>query len=588
MNLREFEAYTQDRRAISQEQEAAIHASGNYVVNACPGSGKTATVAAMLAYRMLHWQARTGIAAVTFTNVAEQEIADRLQLLGFPRYPSPPHFLGTLNSFISQWVFQPFGHLVMSSSGPLSSRPRLVVDYNQDWVCSAFKLPGDMKVFKVADFHWRADDRLVWQKPPGFRYTKQPDLRLAKEAKLRMAAAGYATHSDAMYWSLRVLEKYPILAQSLAHRFSQIIVDEAQDTSDIQLHILRLLSATGLVQMTFVGDPDQCIYGFNQADARFMKKAQRSWSSYPLTANYRSSQLICNATYHFSGQSQVTVALGPSKDCAWKPQLVRYDDSKIEEVRGTFQGILDRFGIKASEGVIVTTRNSDVSKILGRKKGARFPAAVWESTRGLVRASQLVRTGDLEGATKLTEQFLIGLGFDPTTLPPQDDNPYGLPSRQWRVVIWQAVQSLPNPDSPLSVWLIEARKALHTVLSEHGLGNIALSRRFPVLKSAEADSPAGSFIDRETTMTSVMVKTIHQAKGETHTATMVVATPSTKKGKSEVYQWFTPPDSTGLRPEDVRRAYVGMTRPRVLLVVAIPTSAWEDNYRRFQGFEVVI
>ena len=48
-------------------------------------------------------------------------------------------------------------------------------------------------------------------------------------------ALGRATYDDAMYWSLQVLRRFPAVAAAVAGRFDEILVDEAQDTSELQL-----------------------------------------------------------------------------------------------------------------------------------------------------------------------------------------------------------------------------------------------------------------------------------------------------------------------------------------------------------------
>lgn len=62
--------------SLSEKQrEIVFEKSGKFVVRACPGSGKTYCVSARLARLILEWKNDyAGIAAVSFTNVAWQEI----------------------------------------------------------------------------------------------------------------------------------------------------------------------------------------------------------------------------------------------------------------------------------------------------------------------------------------------------------------------------------------------------------------------------------------------------------------------------------------------------------------------------------
>lgn len=105
------------------QKELVYEKTGLFVVKACPGSGKTLTVAARLHRLLADWGSRhTGIATLSFTNTAWQEVENYLARDYGVRVPlSHPHFLGTIDSFINQFIFLPFGHKVVGCS----SRPEL-------------------------------------------------------------------------------------------------------------------------------------------------------------------------------------------------------------------------------------------------------------------------------------------------------------------------------------------------------------------------------------------------------------------------------------------------------------------------------
>src|SRR5687767_7468238 len=78
------------------------------VVRAGPGSGKTRVFVEALRRQLASWQSpRAGVAALSFTNVAHEVIAERLE--GAPR---APHFVGTLDAFFLRFVVLPFAKLV--------------------------------------------------------------------------------------------------------------------------------------------------------------------------------------------------------------------------------------------------------------------------------------------------------------------------------------------------------------------------------------------------------------------------------------------------------------------------------------------
>ena len=118
--------------SLSEKQkEIVFRKSGKFVVRACPGSGKTYSVAARMAHRIKTWDhKRKGIAALSFTNAAWQEIARQLEICFDTSIGTKyPHFLGTIDSFINQYIFLPFGHLVMGCQ----KRPVLVGKPHSSW-----------------------------------------------------------------------------------------------------------------------------------------------------------------------------------------------------------------------------------------------------------------------------------------------------------------------------------------------------------------------------------------------------------------------------------------------------------------------
>jgi DNA helicase-2/ATP-dependent DNA helicase PcrA len=146
--------------------------------------------------------------------------------------------------------------------------------------------------------------------------------------KRRYAAAGYASLDDSMHWSLEVLRRHPDLARAVAGRFEELQVDEAQDTSELQLACLHGLCATGrLGSLVLIGDIEQSIFSFQGASpegCRALAQA-RGLETIELVENYRSSQRICDVAVHFCAREAPDCAVGPTAECPWAPELILYD-----------------------------------------------------------------------------------------------------------------------------------------------------------------------------------------------------------------------------------------------------------------------
>ncbi len=231
--------------------EVVFEKEGKFVVRACPGSGKTYSVAARLADKMSKWSLNNqGIVAISFTNAAWQEIERQVTTHFNIAKPIPyPHFLGTIDSFVNRFIFLPFGHLVMGCP----NRPVLVGEPHGPWSGKGF---AD-SLFPNLTYDINGDLYAINKRamPPDWQNNS-----FIKPTKLRLKKAGYANQDDANYFAMKVLETYPNVAKAIIHRFPLFMVDEAQDTSAIQMRIIDLLINNGLENIRLFGDPDQAIF----------------------------------------------------------------------------------------------------------------------------------------------------------------------------------------------------------------------------------------------------------------------------------------------------------------------------------------
>ena len=205
-----------------KQREIVFDKSGKFVVRACPGSGKTFCVSARLARLILDWKKDyEGIAAVSFTNVAWQEIEKKYsEEFQVGNRISFPHFLGTIDSFINNYIFLPYGHLVLKCKG----RPTLVGEPHGIWTGKYFSDSlFDNISYKIDGSLCAINDRVM---PPNWL----ENVNITRSKK-NINKGGFATQSDANYFAMKILEDFPQIAKAIALRYPYLIVDEAQDTS---------------------------------------------------------------------------------------------------------------------------------------------------------------------------------------------------------------------------------------------------------------------------------------------------------------------------------------------------------------------
>ena len=243
---------------------------------------------------------------VSFTNIGADEITSKVQNV-HGLTVAGDGYAGTIHAFLQRYVLTPFAHRLTGSKVAVRIDPRSVELQDPDGV-------------KSQDYTFHVDGSIRFNDPAkGAPHNHQ----LILNVKLAAAKEGVVSSNDALYWAVRVLAEVPGAATALALRFDEIIVDEAQDTTEFQLMCLGWLRSAGLGSLVLVGDYDQSIYGFNGARRDLCQKFSDEWDLLPklLTENYRSSQEICNVAGRLRGMSPADTAVGPHKAFGVPPQV---------------------------------------------------------------------------------------------------------------------------------------------------------------------------------------------------------------------------------------------------------------------------
>jgi DNA helicase-2/ATP-dependent DNA helicase PcrA len=260
MGLREFDQPRQD----------FLRANTTLDVSACPGSGKTTLIVAKLAIMARKWPHRTkGICVLSHTNAAREEIQRRLRGTGIgQQLLSYPHFVDTIHGFVNQFLALPwlnsngFPSATVNDDITSGFRRRFLsaecrkVDYYLKKQYSAFdniRLADRCFQIKLSD---NGRDRAFPAGPESETY------RLARSAVEQSSRAGFFCYDEMFIWARALLEDFPSVAALLQHRFPLVIVDEMQDTSDLQVGILDDVfpRSTSDVVLQRVGDPNQAVF----------------------------------------------------------------------------------------------------------------------------------------------------------------------------------------------------------------------------------------------------------------------------------------------------------------------------------------
>ncbi len=260
-----------------------------------PGSGKTAVIAARVAYLIDQGIAEPSqVLAVTFTNKAGRELKRRLaSVLG---EQVQDVWAGTFHAFALRLLRQWGGHFGfdpdhLSVYGDEEDRRAALNQALADLGLDPKEQPRQALLESIS----RAKDRLLW--PDDVR-ANDPELAQVyaayQEALRRRNALDF---DDFLLFAVRLLEENEEAAQWLRETHRYVLVDEYQDVNYAQHRLLALLTAEHR-NLFAVGDPLQNLFSWRGSDIRYLLEFQRDYPEARLLAleqNYRSTQVILAA-----------------------------------------------------------------------------------------------------------------------------------------------------------------------------------------------------------------------------------------------------------------------------------------------------
>lgn len=348
---------------LNDSQLAAVTTSAQHVrIIAGAGSGKTRVLTYRIAYLIdeLGVDPQT-ILAVTFTNKAAQEMKSRVDRL----VPGSSFFLqvSTFHSFCSYFLRREIGHLGYPSSFSImddEDQERVIKDLAE---LHGYKKsdPFLKEVLRYIDrkknvglYPEEVYDRAQPSLQEAFRYLREngvdPDRPLssrfgsfAGEAMLLLFYTEYEERKRAMLcldfddlilYTIGILRDYENVRIKWANRFRYILVDEFQDTNDVQYELMKLLS-TPETNLYVVGDPDQTIYTWRGANQKIILNFPLAYPDYVdivLDRNYRSTKKILNGANKLIAHNKLRVPKNLYTQAEEGADIIakRFDDSQKE------------------------------------------------------------------------------------------------------------------------------------------------------------------------------------------------------------------------------------------------------------------
>ncbi|NKZ00010.1 UvrD-helicase domain-containing protein [Nocardiopsis alborubida] len=555
---------------------------------ACPGAGKTRVIVDRHLERAL--PARKGRAIASFTKVAGRELRRRCREAGKPELAAFPHFIGTIDTFIWLHLVRPY--LRVPAQGGRSWRR--LESWRDHPGASDRGLNLEDFTFAATNNGMRVGAAMLMESSRyklGGRSPYNPQLWAAQKIG-ELFEEGYVTGDLVRDLALLLLadpERSEVMMSVLTARFSELVVDEAQDCSAEDRRILQELAARGLPLM-LVGDPDQAIYGFRNtesaSDAPVLLDVAQPLR---LRHNWRSNQTICDlaATLRTS-ERQPDIATGPHRDERVPILLTALPSSGTGHVRA-FCDEADQIGIPQEERLVIAHRRSSLPKDLtgaakpptshigrlawavGVLNAGAPPTKQREEAGAVIRASILdVWCGkdDLPEAARLERHKVTAQGL----------------ARSQALVL----RDLPPLDQMMGEWREQAKEVFRRHSPSQDLVVPKSNPRWARRQANTDDKPAfrvggHSRPQADTPVQVGRVTSIHQVKGEEADAVLVVIPKPTPDNRCEelISSWLDRErPATQELLEDRNVLYVAATRARRLLAFALCV----DHLPRVEAF----
>jgi len=280
---------------LNSKQLQAVTCGKKYIrVVAGAGSGKTKVLTSRISYLVDSGVNPINILAITFTNKASKEMKERVlknneNMLGSP-------FISTFHSFCVRFLREEIGILgypkdfnIIDEDDKVKLIKEILKERNFDKNYLNHKNIISYISF-CKTYYYKGE-----VKKTIFNEEKEKDKKsVYEEYSRRLEKMQCLDFDDLLLKTYQILMAQESVRSKWQRKFEYILVDEFQDTNDIQFDLVKLL--VGKENNLFVvGDPDQTIYTWRGANLSIIMDFNENFvdaETIVLDTNYRSSQKI--------------------------------------------------------------------------------------------------------------------------------------------------------------------------------------------------------------------------------------------------------------------------------------------------------
>ncbi|HBI59873.1 MAG TPA: hypothetical protein DDY31_01460, partial [Lachnospiraceae bacterium] len=421
-----------------------------------------------------------------------------------------------------------------------------------------------------------------------------------------LVSEGLIRYKDAYQYAVESISELSTEYTDLfSRRFQYVFIDEYQDCNQMQRDALDKLFNQNECCVFHIGDSDQAIYNSENSEIEDWKPCTSCLS---MASSNRYGQEIADILTNLRTDKKViNASLG---ETGYIPTVIIFDDASIDKVVGKYILALDENELYDPNGIYKIIGAVKKRDLAGLKIGdywaeyddrnnLKSEYNYWNYVR---RISEGLSEGKLyyvEGQFRSllckilhyagVKNKISGREYTSKTIKRRIDEEH---SEQYRND-WIQITKLKSYD----VKSVDAaiRMLIRDLIDFKGKTEDDLFGLFPEYFMKEGDLGENkqgnhNFFIEPIRGRKIVIDTVHGVKGETHDATLYL---ETEKSRSSDIRRILPYLGVGKKGSQAiseysrKCVYVGMSRPRKLLCLAVRAETYEEGKKVFQTWKVI-
>ncbi|MED2975550.1 UvrD-helicase domain-containing protein [Bacillus swezeyi] len=583
-------------------------------IKACPGSGKTTALVAKLLIleKKLPFKNNQGICVLTHTNVGVNEIKEKSSIREGGKLFQYPNHVSTIQVFVNKYLAIPsYKHFYKDSvysidqegynesfdrlflKIPWKYRTNINRKYKTEYLCNNLNLSVE-----------NGTDIYIRNRKLSDVYSKTTaTYNYLYELKKCLFDKGILSYHDTYVLALKFLREFPEAKNLISARFKFLFIDEMQDTSGLQMELIKSVFNQNQVSIQCIGDENQAIFENSRGESGWEPKEKPILLSESKRFSKSIAECvdkICDKPQNIKGNQYINNI---------PPTILVYNDSSIKKVLTAFCKLIIRNNLHKKDG--------NTFKAVGRVTKVHneghitipsyFPSYLkfgkeryknsYECLDEYLQAISQFEDFNVEECRKLIINCLLHtLRIEDVRI---DD--------KWLTekIIFEKLKDtnsilITNLTRHIASWILKIRNG-EFINCE--VAKFIIEKFIPFFKgNKHISSQLKEFCTKEVSKTHkklsftqlnnafiyndekdevvVTVDTVHNVKGETHTGTLYLETYFKQYDLKRIMEYLkkkhTPPKSKELR-EALNIVYVGLTRPTNLLCLAMRQETIKGN-----------